>query len=120
MTKVDSKKDPGKFTVRFNLCDPQQRQAAEVLNQQGRAKAQFITNAVLNYIGGRLPTPQAMPPMDGEQLRLLVEDILAQRQDVPQQAPPIGPEAITLEGGDDFNDMERRSIAQTLNAFQSQ
>lgn len=46
----DSKKDPGKFTVRFNICDPQHKAAVDLLNQQGRSKAQFLTNAVLHYI----------------------------------------------------------------------
>ena len=44
------KKDPGKFTVRFNICDPQHKAAVDLLNQQGRSKAQFLTNAVLHYI----------------------------------------------------------------------
>ena len=38
------KKDPGKFTVRFNMADPQQRTVIELLNQQGRYKAQFHTS----------------------------------------------------------------------------
>lgn len=46
----DSKKDPGKFTVRFNICDPQHKAVVDLLNQQGRSKAQFLTNAVLHYI----------------------------------------------------------------------
>ena len=40
------KKDPGKFTVRFNPEDPQQRTVIRVLNRQGRYKAQFLTSAV--------------------------------------------------------------------------
>lgn len=43
------KKDPGKFTIRFNVADPKQRSAAELLNRQGRQKAQFLTTAVLHY-----------------------------------------------------------------------
>ena len=44
------KKDPGKFTVRFNICDPQHKAVVDLLNQQGRSKAQFLTNAGLHYI----------------------------------------------------------------------
>lgn len=29
------KKDPGKFTVRFNICDPQHKAVVDLLNQQG-------------------------------------------------------------------------------------
>lgn len=42
------KKDPYKFTVRFNPNDPRQKQAAELLNQYPqRGKAILITNALL-------------------------------------------------------------------------
>lgn len=47
---MTDKKDPGKFTVRFNVCDPQHRAVIDLLNQQGRNKAQFLANAVLHYI----------------------------------------------------------------------
>lgn len=61
---MEGKKYPGKFTVRFNIADPQQRMAAELLNQQGRCKAQFLTNAVLSYVRAALdgqfaPAPEA-------------------------------------------------------------
>ena len=36
------KKDPGKFTVRFNIHDPQHQTVVALLNQQGRNKAQFL------------------------------------------------------------------------------
>ena len=61
MTGMDGKKDPGKFTFRFNLCDPQQRRAAEFLNRQGRSKAQFIANAVLYYVDGQPSASQGAP-----------------------------------------------------------
>ena len=112
---MDGKKDPGKFTFRFNLCDPQQRRAAELLNRQGRSKAQFIANAVLHYVDGQPSVSQGAPAMDSEQLRLLVEDILAQRQSQPQQAPPAAP-----ADNDPLNDTERRMIFETLDAFKQQ
>lgn len=64
MTGMDGKKDPGKFTVRFNLYDPLQRRAAELLNQQGRSKAQFIANAVLHYASGHMSIPHESSAMD--------------------------------------------------------
>ncbi len=36
------KMQPGRFTIRFNMNDPQQRAAVEILNRMGRQKAQFI------------------------------------------------------------------------------
>ena len=44
------KKYPGRFTIQFNLGDPQQERAAELLERQGRKKASFITDALLHYI----------------------------------------------------------------------
>lgn len=118
MTEMDGKKDPGKFTFRFNLCDPQQRRAAELLNRQGRSKAQFIANAVLCYVDGQQSVPQGAPAVNNEQLRLLVEDILTQRQSQLQQEAPAPPPASA--DNDPLNDTERRMIFETLDAFKQQ
>lgn len=40
---MSEKKKPGRFTLQFNMEDPQQRMVSELLEQQGRHKAQFIT-----------------------------------------------------------------------------
>lgn len=115
MTGMEGKKDPGKFTVRFNLHDPLQRRAAELLNQQGRSKAQFIANAILSYADGQVPIPQGVPEMDSGQLRHLVEDILTQWQDQRYEGtfdPPAGK--------NEFNSAERLAIAQTLDTFKQQ
>ena len=48
---MDTKKDPGKFTIRFCMSDPRQKKAVAELNAQGRLKAQFLTNAILHYVG---------------------------------------------------------------------
>lgn len=42
--------------MQFNMEDPQQRMVSELLEQQGRHKAQFIASAVLSYI--QCPNPQ--------------------------------------------------------------
>ena len=47
---MGEKKKPGRFTLQFNMEDPQQRMASELLEQQGRHKAQFIATAILSYI----------------------------------------------------------------------
>lgn len=118
MTRMDGKKDPGKFTVRFNLCDPQQRQAAELINQQGRSKAQFISNAVLRYAGGPATAPKGTPAIDSEQLRCLIEDILVQWKGQAQEKMSFVPEA-PADGGI-LNEPERSMILKTLDAFQEQ
>lgn len=57
---MGGKKQPGRFTLQFNAADPQQRQVIELLNQQGRRKAVFLTCAVLAYCGQGAAT--AIPP----------------------------------------------------------
>ena len=46
---MTDKKDPRKFTIRFNICDPQHKAVIDLLNRQGRSKAQFLVSAVLHY-----------------------------------------------------------------------
>lgn len=43
------KMQPGRFTIRFNMNDPQQQAAVDILNRMGRQKAQFIAQALTHY-----------------------------------------------------------------------
>lgn len=47
---MSQKKDVGKFTIQFNPVDPCHQRVIELLNSQGRRKAQFIANAITHYI----------------------------------------------------------------------
>ena len=60
---MTSKMKLDRFSLRFNMNDPQQQRAAEILNRQGRQKAQFLTKAILYYMenyGASHPAPQTM------------------------------------------------------------
>ena len=46
---TEQKKNTSRFTIQFNPCDGQHVQVTEILNMQGRKKAQFIVNAVMCY-----------------------------------------------------------------------
>lgn len=59
---MGDKKHPGRFTVQFNLGDPQQVRASEILERQGRQKARFISAAVLHYIHCK-ETPEVAVPL---------------------------------------------------------
>ena len=59
---MTDKKDPGKFTIRFNICDPQHKAVIDLLNRQGRSKAQFLVSAVLHYINCK-ETPEVSVPV---------------------------------------------------------
>lgn len=59
---MGDKKHLGRFTVQFNLGDPQQARTAEILEQQGRQKARFISTAVLHYINCTETPEVVLPP----------------------------------------------------------
>ena len=96
---MGGKKQPGRFTLQFNAADPQQRQVIELLNQQGRRKAVFLTCAVLAYCGqGAAPVipPPSLEPAMIEQIvqKILAAknlDTLAQVGDQPDLLPPTLP-----------------------------
>ena len=48
---MTERKTKGRFTIQFNLADPQQASASDMLERQGRHKAQFLTNAIREYAG---------------------------------------------------------------------
>lgn len=58
---MGDRKHPGRFTVQFNLGDPQQARASEILEHQGRQKARFISTAVLHYIHCKETSEVAIP-----------------------------------------------------------
>lgn len=47
---MSQKKDICRFTIQFNPADPCHQKVIELLNSQGRSKAQFIANAVTHYM----------------------------------------------------------------------
>ena len=79
------KKDRAKFTLRFNMADPQQMKTVEILEQQGRRTAQFLTNAVMHYL--HCPQTPEIPQQSvigQDELEKRVLEIL-QRYTTPQQ-----------------------------------
>ena len=59
---MGDKKHLGRFTMQFNLGAPQQARTAEILEQQGRQKARFISTAVLHYINCSETPEVVLPP----------------------------------------------------------
>lgn len=95
------KKQPGRFTIQFSPADPQQRQVIELLNQQGRRKAAFLTSAVLSYYCGKnVPPPVSVSQqVDLLAIEQVVRKVLQENpqpnlqpmttsQSIEQQAPP--------------------------------
>ena len=84
---MTDKKDPGKFTIRFNICDPQHKAVIDLLNRQGRSKAQFLVSAVLHYINCK-ETPEVSVPVPNQAaLEELILAILAKNQSHLKKQP---------------------------------
>lgn len=96
---MGGKKQPGRFTLQFNAADPQQRQVIELLNQQGRRKAVFLTCAVLAYCGQGAAPAVPPPTPESAMIEQIVQEILAAKNldtlaqvgDQPDLLPPTLP-----------------------------
>lgn len=117
---MGDKKDPGKFTIRFNVADPQQQAVVELLNRQGRYKAQFITSAVLLYAYAASDV-QAAPLLGGA----AIQHIMAGGISGHQEASPIEGRSNTIEAatapsvgtGDDLGSADMDAIYKTMEIF---
>ena len=121
------KKDPSKFTIGFNRQDPQHRIVIDLINQQGRRKAQFIVNAVLHYIHcTETPDIPQPVPVDSKMIEEIVLRILQQRTAAdpmpePKQTPakrPTKSESVHMDEMEDLLGKDGMStIVNTLAAF---
>ncbi len=80
MRMID-KKSANRFTIQFNSRDSTHQQVIEILNLQGRKKAQYIVNAILSY---ESQSESENNSFSAEQLshykiKAVVEQILASR-----------------------------------------
>lgn len=125
-----AKKNPGRFTIQFNVGDPQQQEVCNFLEQQGRHKAQFLTTAVLHYI--HCPeTPDISSPslIDSALLEKMVLSILEQHDSNISASAPASDEVSSEKAGqaniysDDalcelLGNQGLSAIQSTLSAFQ--
>ena len=88
--------DPGKFTLRFNLNDPQQQAAVDILNRLGRQKSQFVARALLHYSECTDMSLVATPaPVDEHILEQAILAVLSKHPSFcPSQSPVIKKECI--------------------------
>ena len=79
-----AKKDIYKFTILFSSGDPQHQQVAEILNRQGRRKAQFLVNTVLHYIHcSETPDIPQQPPVNTDAIETIVRRIIEEYSEKP-------------------------------------
>ena len=127
MMGMSEKKDPCKFTIQFNPADPSHEQVINLLNSQGRRKAQFLVNAVLHYIHCSetpdIPQPAAM---DTALIETVVRKILSEQQMKPKEkASPHKthakePEELRFDEAEDLLGAEElAAIANTMAMFRT-
>lgn len=112
---MGEKKDPGKFTIRFNIADPQQQAVAEMLNRQGRYKAQFITNAVMLYIHAASKDSTAIQYVTADTPASFKRDKSTEEFESNEKAG--GEQAV--DWGSGLGDTDIDSIRKTMEAFHS-
>lgn len=79
MTTIGAKKDEYRFTLQFTSTDPRHLQVAEILNRQGRRKAQYLVNAVLCFENGAATDEIQQPTPDYHMIEAIVNRILAEK-----------------------------------------
>lgn len=128
------KKGPGKFTVRFNMADPQQKAVIDLLNQQGRYKAQFLSSAILHYVHcPETPDIRSAAAVDSTEIERIVRHVLAQQQTATPSALRQGgqepgeavipweePDSSLPDTRNPAEDADKAAILQTLDAFRKQ
>lgn len=126
---MGGKKQPGRFTLQFNVEDPQQKTVSELLEQQGRHKAQFITSAVLQYMQPVMPNVSIVDPptLDKDTLLRMLLSILEKDPQFTATAPgrparagkpSLQTSSSTKEWDGSMGDDAMMAISETLAAFQ--
>lgn len=117
---MGDKKDPGKFTIRLNIADPQQQMAVELLNRQGRYKAQFITSAVLLYAYAASDM-QAAPMLNGSMIQHILTDLRPAHWETAPGRACINAEGAAAEPetneSSDLGETDLDVIRKTMKAF---
>ena len=127
---MPDKKGPGRFTLHFNIEEPRQGAVVNILNRQGRKKAQFITDAILHYMNWpESPSVEtSSAQVDEEWVKRIVRSFLQEQTphtpQSPAPAPAEGlglaadiPAADTVTDTGPFGEHELAAIAKTIAAF---
>ena len=121
-----AKKDLYKFTIQFNSADPIHQQTADMLNQQGRRKAQFIVNAVMHYLHcSETPDIPQPTPIDMVAIEAIVRRIMGEQSkeiaDIPKPNERRLPKSSEITFEDSEADMlgedGMAAIANTMARF---
>ena len=138
-----AKKERGRFSLRFNIGDPVQRAAVELLElQPPHSKSQYIANAIIYYNANFADDPQPLkamaPVIDRAAIEAIVHEIMRQETGQTEKPAPASgicrmeegkaastsnvqaqkPEYIPEVGeAPEIDDVTRYLIASTMAAF---
>ena len=128
-----AKKERGRFSLRFNIGDPVQRAAVELLElQPPHSKSQYIANAITYYNANFADDPQPLkamaPVIDRAAIEAIVREIMRQETGQTEKPAPASastsnvqaqkPEYIPEVGeAPEIDDVTRNLIASTMAAF---
>lgn len=90
---MTAKKERGRFSLRFNIGDPVQRAAVELLElQPPHSKAQYIANALVYYNThfSDDPQPLKVPAIDRAAIEAIVREIMRQDEQASDKAVSTG------------------------------
>ena len=133
-----AKKERGRFSLRFNIGDPVQRAAVELLElQPPHSKSQYIANAITYYNANFADDPQPLKAMTPA-IEAIVREIMRQETGQTEKPAPASgvcrmeegkaastsnvqaqkPEYIPEVGeAPEIDDVTRNLIASTMAAF---
>ena len=126
------KRHAGRFCIQFNTADTRHAQVVELLETQGRRKAQFIAEAVLHYINcGESSEIQVRLEfaISKEQIEAIVLEILRQRElasgndeqpldNVPMPSVKVQPSPFDFS--DETDAVLMASIRESISALREQ
>ena len=96
----DGQKRKGRFSLRFNIGDPVQRAAVELLElQPPHSKAQYIANALVYYNThfSDDPQPLKVPAIDRAAIEAIVREIMRQDEQASDKAVSTGEWRLSVE-----------------------
>ena len=121
-----AKKDIYKFTIQFSSGDPQHQQVTEILNRQGRRKAQFLVNTVLHYIHCSETPDIPQQPVNTDAIETIVRRIMEEyaqkptRQEVrstPEKKPAKTEEIAFDDAAELLGEDGMAAIRSTMASF---
>ena len=99
---MTAKKERGLFSLRFNIGDPVQRAAVELLElQPPHSKAQYIANALVYYNThfSDDPQPLKVPAIDRAAIEAIVREIMRQDEQASDKAVSTGESSHPKKSG---------------------